>query len=66
MNKQIGVNIMSKKQVTNNNKMQKDKFQQGSGSQYHEEHASHVPDYGGNIVDPNAPGLSNVEDNSTQ
>ncbi|MCC3359212.1 hypothetical protein [Bacillus sp. REN16] len=26
----------------------------GSGSQYHKEHASHVPDYGGNSVDPNA------------
>ncbi|WP_269719484.1 hypothetical protein [Bacillus timonensis] len=26
----------------------------GSGSRYHEEHASHVPDYGANSMDPNA------------
>ncbi|MDQ0155480.1 hypothetical protein [Robertmurraya andreesenii] len=36
---------------TGKNKQQKN--QQGSGSQYHENRASHVPDYGGNIVDPN-------------
>jgi hypothetical protein len=30
------------------------KSKQGSGSAYHKEHASHVPDYGGNSVDPNA------------
>jgi hypothetical protein len=30
------------------------KSKQGSGSAYHKEHASHVPDYGGNLVDPNA------------
>jgi hypothetical protein len=56
--------MMPKKQNTNNNKMQKGEYQQGSGSEYHEEHASQVPDYGGNIVDPNASGLSNVEDNN--
>ncbi|WP_278186175.1 hypothetical protein [Bacillus timonensis] len=26
----------------------------GSGSRYHEKHASHVPDYGANSRDPNA------------
>jgi hypothetical protein len=30
------------------------KSKQGSGSAYHREHASHVADYGGNSVDPNA------------
>ena len=35
------------------------KSQQGSGSAYHKEHASHVPDYGANSVDPNAEGLLN-------
>ena len=35
------------------------KSQQGSGSAYHKEHASHVPDYGANLVDPNAEGLLN-------
>ncbi|WP_428909883.1 hypothetical protein [Niallia sp. Krafla_26] len=32
------------------------KNRQGSGSAYHQEHASHVPDYGGNTMDPNAKG----------
>ncbi|WP_158661023.1 hypothetical protein [Bacillus kwashiorkori] len=36
------------------NNQAKNKYEQGSGSQYHLENASHVPDYGGNIVDPNA------------
>ncbi|WP_154669810.1 hypothetical protein [Bacillus niameyensis] len=27
-----------------------------SGTKYHQEHAKRVPDYGGNIVDPNASG----------
>ncbi|MCQ6274200.1 hypothetical protein JMM81_04290 [Bacillus sp. V3B] len=36
------------------NEKQKGKYQQGSGSQYHKEHASHVPDYGANNTDPNA------------
>ena len=35
------------------------KSQEGSGSAYHKEHASHVPDYGANMVDPNAKGLLN-------
>lgn len=39
---------------------------QGSGTQYHKEHASNVPDYGGNTIDPNAEGLSNAADNSEQ
>lgn len=41
------------------NKNQKGKYQQGSGTQYHKEHASHVPDYGANIVDPNVNSLNN-------
>jgi hypothetical protein len=41
------------------NKNQKGKYQQGSGTHYHKEHASHVPDYGGNTMDPNAKGLVN-------
>jgi hypothetical protein len=36
------------------NEKQKGKYQQGSGSKYHKEHASHVPDYGANSMDPNA------------
>jgi hypothetical protein len=36
----------------NNPNKQKGKYQQGSGSQYHREHASHVPDYGANTRDP--------------
>ena len=39
---------------------------QGSGTQYHKEHASNVPDYGGNTIDPNAEGLSNATDTSEQ
>jgi len=39
------------------NEKQVGKYQQGSGSEYHKEHASHVPDYGQNIIDPNAKGL---------
>lgn len=34
-------------------------YKEGSGSKYHKEHASHVPDYGANIVDPNAAGSIN-------
>ncbi len=32
----------------------KGKYQPGSGSNYHKEHASHVPDYGANSMDPSA------------
>ncbi|WP_338470727.1 hypothetical protein R4Z10_18355 [Niallia sp. XMNu-256] len=32
------------------------KNKQFSGSAYHEKHASHVADYGGNLKDPNAKG----------
>ncbi|MED1470673.1 hypothetical protein [Bacillus salipaludis] len=49
-----------------NNQSQSKKYQQGSGSRYHEEHASHVPDYGANIVDPNAQGLSNNTNKTSQ
>ena len=51
------------------NKLQKGKSinnEQGSGSQYHREHASNVPDYGANNIDPNAKGLSNMTDNNTE
>lgn len=40
--------------------------QQGSGTEYHKEHASNVPDYGGNTMDPNAKGLSNITDSNEQ
>ncbi|MCH1624531.1 hypothetical protein [Fredinandcohnia quinoae] len=39
--------------MPNHNKKQAGNYAQGSGSKYHQEHASHVPDYGANIVDPN-------------
>lgn len=42
------------------------KYQQGSGSEYHKDHASHVPDYGANIVDPNAKGVNKNIDSSNQ
>lgn len=50
---------------TNNNEQQKGKSinnRQGSGSEYHREHASNVPGYGD--IDPNAKGLSNMTDNT--
>lgn len=56
---------MSNQQAINNQK-QSGKYQQGLGSRYHEEHASHVPDYGANIVDPNAQGLINNTNNTNQ
>lgn len=40
--------------MTKQNNTGKQKYQQGSGSKYHKEHASHVPDYGANSIDPNA------------
>ncbi|WP_453990898.1 hypothetical protein [Bacillus nitroreducens] len=42
------------KQKGNLNEKQQKNTAVGSGSRYHEKHASHVPDYGGNSVDPNA------------
>lgn len=45
---------MAKKQTGFNKQEQTDKYKQGSGSEYHEEHASNIPDYGGNSTDPNA------------
>jgi hypothetical protein len=39
---------------------------QGSGTQYHKEHASNVPDYGHNTIDPNADGFSNAVNNNEQ
>jgi hypothetical protein len=41
-------------QQNNQQKGKTNSNQQGSGSQYHKEHASNVPDYGANTVDPNA------------
>ncbi len=46
----VEVRIMTKKQ---NNKQPANSE---SGTKYHQEHAKRVPDYGGNIVDPNASG----------
>jgi hypothetical protein len=49
---------------TNNNKGKKmGKYQQDSGTNYHKEHASHVPDYGGNSMEPSAETISNQMDN---
>lgn len=48
---------------TNNNKGKKiGKYQQDSGTNYHKEHASHVPDYGGNSMEPSAKTISNQID----
>lgn len=59
----LGVKIMSIKKEPNNEK-QKGQFQQNVGSNDHRDHASHIPDYGGNTVDPNAYGLSNRKENT--
>lgn len=56
---------MNRQQAGDNSQEQTGKYKQGSGSKYHEEHASHVPDYGGNIVDPNADLSSNVGENNS-
>lgn len=58
MNIREGLIPTAREQVNNRNENQIDKYKQGSGSKYHQEHASHVPDYGGNIVDSNAIGNS--------
>jgi hypothetical protein len=39
---------------------------EGSGTAYHKEHASNIPDYGGNSVDPNANQLSNKIDSTIE
>lgn len=52
-------------QLNNNNK-QTGKYQQGSGSEYHRLHASNVPDYGANSMDPNAESLMNRMDDNEQ
>jgi len=46
-------------QQNNQQKGKSNANQQGSGSEYHREHAGNVPDYGGNTMDPTAEGLSN-------
>jgi hypothetical protein len=40
---------MTKQNVTNNKKQQ-GKYSTNSGSKYHKEHASHVPDYDDNTL----------------
>ena len=50
----------------NNNNRQAGKYQQGSGSMYHRQHASNVPDYGGNSMDPIAESLMNQTENNQQ
>ncbi|MEH7109415.1 MULTISPECIES: hypothetical protein [Bacillaceae] len=55
---------MTGKQVGMNNQSQIGKYKQGSGSKYHEEHASHVPDYGANTVDPNAKMANTTDENN--
>lgn len=52
-------------QLNKNNK-QAGKYQQGSGSEYHRLHASNVPDYGANSMDPIAESLMNQIDNNEQ
>jgi hypothetical protein len=52
-------------QLNNNNK-QPGKYQPGSGSEYHRQHASHVPDYGANSMDPMAESLMNQIENNEQ
>jgi hypothetical protein len=52
-------------QLNNNNK-QAGKYQQGSGSEYHRKHASNVPDYGANSMDPMAESLMNQVENNEQ
>jgi hypothetical protein len=52
-------------QLNRNNK-QAGKYQQGSGSEYHRQHASNVPDYGANSIDPNAESFLNQIDNNEQ
>jgi hypothetical protein len=53
-------------QQNNQQKGKANPSEQGSGTQYHKEHASNVPDYGGNTIDPNAEGVSNTVDNNEQ
>jgi hypothetical protein len=50
----------------NTNNKQAGKYQQGSGSEYHRLHASNVPDYGANSIDPNAESYLNQIDNTEQ
>lgn len=47
---------------TNSKRNVKGKYQPGSGSNYHKEHASHVADYGANSMDPSAKELSKQTD----
>lgn len=45
--------------IMENNKKQQPQSnysQEGAGSTYHKNHAGHLPDYGGNDIDPNAKG----------
>lgn len=44
----------------NKNEQRKKSTGEFSGSIYHKEHASNIPDYGANSMDPNARGHSNT------
>lgn len=54
-------------QKTNSQKSNKNAVisPQGSGSEYHRKHASNVPDYGANNIDPNVK-MSNITDHTDQ
>ncbi|KYC94276.1 hypothetical protein MXL46_20175 [Heyndrickxia sporothermodurans] len=43
--------------MENNKKTKSSNTKNGSGSSYNKNHAGHLPDYGGNDVDPNAKGI---------
>jgi hypothetical protein len=60
------VKILSN-QKTNSQKSNKNAIisPQGSGSEYHRKHASNVPDYGANNIDPNVK-MSNITDHTDQ
>lgn len=49
-----------------NKNNQSSKYEQGSGSEYHRLHASHVPDYGANSMDPIAESVMNQIDTNEQ
>ncbi|MCM3241083.1 hypothetical protein M3589_25870 [Heyndrickxia oleronia] len=49
--------------MRNNHKQKQTKMNssEGAGSIYNKQHAGHLPDYGGNIVDPNAKGIKSKD-----
>jgi hypothetical protein len=58
-----GVKFLANQKSNYYNK-QAGKYKPGSGSEYHQKHASNVPDYGANSMDPNAERLMNQTDNA--